>query len=128
MSAHHYSGGAVTIMQLALGDVTERPFPELLNEVVLEPIGMSNSTFEQPLPPDRDENATRAHSHRGQAMGPKWHVYPELAAAGLWTTPTDLAKFAIEVQKSLWRRSEQRLVPDHNQRDAQSPSASETMR
>ena len=101
MSAHHYSGGAVTIMQLALGDVTERPFPELLNEVVLEPIGMSNSTFEQPLPPDRDENATRAHSHRGQAMGPKWHVYPELAAAGLWTTPTDLAKFAIEVQKSL---------------------------
>jgi CubicO group peptidase (beta-lactamase class C family) len=101
MTASHYSGGGVTILQLALTDVIGRSYPEILQEYVLEPIGMTQSTFEQPLSPERDKNATRAHDGEGQAMGVKWHVYPELAAAGLWTTPTDLAKFAIEVQKSL---------------------------
>ncbi len=101
MTAFHYSGGAVTMMQLALTDAVGQPFAEYLENTVLNPIGMSDSTFEQPLSPESDANATRAHDGRGRAMGPKWHVYPELAAAGLWTTPTDLAKFAIEVQKSL---------------------------
>jgi CubicO group peptidase (beta-lactamase class C family) len=30
----------------------------------------------------------------------RWHVYPEMAAAGLWTTSGDLARFAIGVQRS----------------------------
>jgi CubicO group peptidase (beta-lactamase class C family) len=81
------------------------PYADLLQEMVLEPIGMSTSTFQQPLPVDRDRNAARAHGISGLAMGPKWHVYPELAAAGLWTTSTDLAKFAIEVQLSYQNRS-----------------------
>jgi len=101
MTAFHYSGGGVTIMQLALTDVIGRPYSEILQEYVLRPIGMTQSAFEQPLSPERDKNAARAHDGKGQAMGAKWHVYAELAAAGLWTTPTDLAKFAIEVQKSL---------------------------
>lgn len=95
-----YSGGGVTVMQVALSDARRRPFPEILQDDVLGPIGMANSTFEQPLSPEWDRNATRAHDSEGRAMGPKWHVYPELAAAGLWTTATDLARFAIEVQKS----------------------------
>ncbi len=101
MSAFHYSGGGVTILQLAVTDVIGRPYAEILQEYVLGPVGMTRSTFEQPLSPERDNNAARAHDGEGQAMGAKWHVYPELAAAGLWTTPTDLATFAIEVQKSL---------------------------
>ena len=101
MTAFHYSGGGVTVLQLLLTDVLNKPYPEILQEYVLEPVGMIQSIFEQPLSPARDKNAARAHDGGGKAMGPKWHVYPELAAAGLWTTPTDLAKFAIEVQKSL---------------------------
>ena len=66
---------------------------------------MTRSFFEQPLSPERDKNAARAHDGRGEAMDAKWHVYPELAAAGIWTTPTDLAKFAVEVQKSLHNES-----------------------
>ena len=98
LSAMKYSGGGVTVMQLALTDAVGRPFPEILEEYVLGPIGMHNSAFEQPLTAERDRNAARAHDGSGNAMDAKWHVYPELAAAGLWTTSTDLAEFAIEVQ------------------------------
>ena len=73
---------------------------------MLGPIGMTNSAYEQPLPPERDRACgARAQRRAGRAMDAKWHVYPELAAAGLWTTPTDLAKFAIEMQKALRGRS-----------------------
>jgi CubicO group peptidase (beta-lactamase class C family) len=98
LTGQKYSGGAVTIAQLALTDAVGRPYPDLLQEWVLKPIGMTRSGFDQPLTPERDRNAARAHNGRGAAMDAKWHVYPELAAAGLWTTPTDLARFAIEVQ------------------------------
>ena len=100
MSLMEYSGGGVTVMQQALSDALGRPFAEILRDEVLGPIGMDRSTFQQPLPPELDANAARAHSREGEAMGPKWRVYPELAAAGLWTTPSDLARFAIEVQRS----------------------------
>jgi CubicO group peptidase (beta-lactamase class C family) len=111
LTASHYSGGGVTIMQLALIDIIGRPYTEILQEYVLGPIGMTQSTFEQPLSVERDKNAARAHDCKGKAMGAKWHVYPELAAAGLWTTPTDLAKFAIEVQKSLRGEANNVLSP-----------------
>ncbi len=100
LAAMHYSGGGTTIMQLALADVFAQPFPDLMRATVLEPVGMTSSTFEQPLPPDRDANAARAHAG-GRALGdPKWHVYSAMAAAGLWTNARDLARFAIEVQKA----------------------------
>lgn len=100
LTAMHYSGGGTTIMQLALTDVFGEPFPDLMRKTVLEPVGMTTSTFEQPLPPDRDANAARAHAG-GRALGDaKWHVYSAMAAAGLWTNARDLARFAIEVQKA----------------------------
>jgi len=104
-SAAKYSGGGVTLLQLALMDALGKPFPEIMQSLVLGPIGMTHSAFEQPLSPERDRHATRAHSGGGRAMDTKWHVYPELAAAGLWTTPTDLATFAIEIQKASLGRS-----------------------
>jgi CubicO group peptidase (beta-lactamase class C family) len=100
MTLMEYSGGGVTLMQLALSDARKRPFADIMRDDVLRPIGMTNSTYEQPLPPGRDRNAARAHDNQGRSRGAKWHVYPEMAAAGLWTTPSDLARFAIEVQKS----------------------------
>ena len=101
LAAMHYSGGGTTIMQLALTDVRGEPFPDLMRRTVLQPVGMTRSTFEQPLPPALDANAARGHRGDGQPMGTaKWHAYAALAAAGLWTTATDLARFAIEVQES----------------------------
>jgi CubicO group peptidase (beta-lactamase class C family) len=93
-----YSGGGTTLMQLALTDLTGKPFAELMQEKVLGPLGMTNSSFEQPPVGDLAERTARAHDGQGKAMNAKWHVYPEQAAAGLWTTPSDLARFAIEVQ------------------------------
>jgi CubicO group peptidase (beta-lactamase class C family) len=110
-AAAKYSGGGVTMMQLALTDALGKPFPEIMQSLVLGPIGMMHSAYDQPLSADRDRNATRAHSGGGRAMDTKWHVYPELAAAGLWTTPTDLAKFAIEIQKAALGRSSRVLSP-----------------
>jgi CubicO group peptidase (beta-lactamase class C family) len=100
LTSFEYSGGGFTVIQLALSDARGRPFADVMRDDVLLPAGMSHSTFEQPLAPARDRNAARAHDREGRAQGPKWHVYPELAAAGLWTTPSDLARFAIEIQKS----------------------------
>jgi CubicO group peptidase (beta-lactamase class C family) len=105
MTLMEYSGGGVTLMQQALSDARKRPFADIMRDDVLRPLGMTRSTFEQPLPASFDQNAARAHSGQGKAMGPKWHVYPEQAAAGLWTTPSDLARFLIEVERAASGRS-----------------------
>ena len=100
MTFYEYSGGGVTVMELALSDVRRRPFVDLMQDGVLTPIGMTRSSYTQPISPQHNNNAARAHDNNGDSRGPKWHVYPEHAAAGLWTTPTDLARLIIEVQRS----------------------------
>ncbi|MFN8060440.1 MAG: serine hydrolase domain-containing protein [Vicinamibacterales bacterium] len=113
---YEYSGGGVTILQLALTEATATPFADFVQKSVLAPIGMSMSCYCQPLPADKDRNAARATGwavNQDTAIGrggAKWHVYPELYAAGLWTTPTDLARFMIEVQQSLAGRSNKVLT------------------
>ncbi len=101
LMASQYSGGAVQIEQLALTDATGMPFAKIMHDWVLAPIGMKHSSFEQPLPLNKQSNTARAHGPDGKGMGPRWHVYPEQAAAGLWTTAADYALFMIEVQKTL---------------------------
>ena len=96
-----YSGGGLTVMQLALSDVEKKPFPEILREKVLEPTGMTSSSYEQTMPPDRLKLAASGHDAGGKVIEGKRFIYPEMAAAGLWTTPSDLAKFAIEVGRSV---------------------------
>jgi CubicO group peptidase (beta-lactamase class C family) len=95
-----YSGGGVTIEQQLVIDVTGKPFPQFMRETVLDKIGMAESTYEQPLPPARAAMTATGTRADGSLIPGKWHIYPEMAAAGLWTTPTDLAKFAIEIALS----------------------------
>ena len=105
LTSFKYSGGGVTLVQLLMTDAMKRPFDQMMRDTVLVPLGMTNSVYEQPLSAERDRHAARAHDRNGAARDVKWHVYPELAAAGLWTTSPDLARFGIEIQKSLQGRS-----------------------
>ncbi len=95
-----YSGGGFVVAQQLMIDVAATPFPELVRKLVLEPAGMTSSTFEQPLPQNRQAQAAAGHRSDGKPVAGQWHVYPEIAAAGLWTTPTDLARFAIEIRRA----------------------------
>ena len=92
-----YSGGGVTIEQLVMTDVTGKAFPALMKELILDKAGMTDSTYEQPLPKTWQARTATGTYGDGKSVHGKWHIYPEMAAAGLWTTPTDLAKFAIEI-------------------------------
>jgi CubicO group peptidase (beta-lactamase class C family) len=97
-----YSGGGYVVMQQMVEDVTGKPFAQFMDETVLKPLGMVSSTYSQPLPDDRAVRAAKGYSgFFGNAVKGGWHVYPELAPAGLWTTPGDLARFAIGIQRSV---------------------------
>jgi CubicO group peptidase (beta-lactamase class C family) len=100
-----YAGGGTTIMQLALMDIEKKPFPQIAKETVLDPLQMTNSTYNQPLPADWLKRAAAGYRPDGSEVEGKRHTYPEMAAAGLWTTPIELAKFAIEIQLSLQGKS-----------------------
>ena len=95
-----YSGGGTTIVQLMLVDQLRKPFPQIMQETVIGPLKLEESSYEQPQPRERAARAASGHRRDGKVVEGKWHIYPEMAAAGLWTTPTDLALVAIEMCES----------------------------
>jgi CubicO group peptidase (beta-lactamase class C family) len=111
-TTYRYSGGGYIIMQLLLTDVTGRSFEQLAREMVLQPAGMSSSTFEQPLPESLHSRAAVGHHSNGYPIKGCWHTLPEQAAGGLWTTPTDLASFMIELWRSFHGLSDN-MLPGH---------------
>lgn len=96
-SQWRYSGGGYCVIQQLLNDVTGKSFEAFMQETVLSPLGMKDSTYEQPLPEKLQNRAAVGLLITGIPVEGKWHTYPEMAAAGLWTTPTDLAMFVIEL-------------------------------
>lgn len=98
---YRYAGGGYVVAQAALRDLTGEPTAQFLREFVLEPLGMRHSSFEQPLPASRAAEVALPHRADGSAVAGGPHVYPEMAAAGLWTTPSDLARYALKIQAAL---------------------------
>ncbi len=96
-SRWRYSGGGTTVLQLAMIDATGEAFPGLMKRLVLDPMGMAHSTYEQPLPAALAGREAAGHGIDGSLVTGRWHTYPEMAAAGLWTTPTDLMRWALGV-------------------------------
>src|SRR5919199_4761398 len=81
-------------------DATGTPFPDLMHRLVFEPLGMDHSSYDQAYPERRPGAAAAGHSLGGAPVDGKWRVIPEMAGAGLWTTPTDLARLALEIQRA----------------------------
>ena len=100
-SAPNYSGGGTTIAQQLAVDVSGEAFPPFMQQTILGPLGMNDSTFEQPLPESLWPRAANGYYPDGKPVHCGWHVYPTMAAAGLWTTATDLARFVIAIQNAL---------------------------
>jgi CubicO group peptidase (beta-lactamase class C family) len=96
-SSTRYSGGGVVVEQLVLTDVTGEPFSRLARERVFLPLHMEDSTFEQPLPEEIRARAARGHDEDGRELPGGWHIGPEMAAGWMWTTATDLMRWAMAI-------------------------------
>lgn len=96
-----YSNGGYVVVEQAMTDVSGIAFPKLMENLVLRPFGMKHSTYQQPLPAHRLAEIAMPYRWDGSAVKGGPHVYPELAPSGLWTTPSDLASFAIGMQRAL---------------------------
>ncbi len=96
-----YSGGGFTVVQQAMMDSTKESFDQTLDRLVIAPLNMRNSAFSQPLALALRDNAAAGHDGKAAVIPGLYRTHPELAAAGLWTTSNDLAKFAQGIQKAL---------------------------
>jgi CubicO group peptidase (beta-lactamase class C family) len=107
-----YSGGGTTISQLIVTDVTNEAYDKFMQKNVLLPLGMKSSSFTQPPDPKYARRLATGYRADGNEVRGKYHVYPEQAAAGLWTTPSDLCKYVIETQLAWEGKSSKVLTPE----------------
>jgi CubicO group peptidase (beta-lactamase class C family) len=108
----NYSGGGVTISQLIVMDVTHQPYDIFMQKNVLDPLGMTSSSYTQPPPESKKELLATGYKADGKEVAGKYHIYPEQAAAGLWTCPVDLCNYIIETQLSYKGKSSKVLTPE----------------
>ena len=97
-SIWRYSGGGYTVMEKVVEDVSGLSLDDYMSKNILNPIGMKNSTYQQPIAKEFQNNISAAYDRNGNLIKGLWNNYPEQAAAGLWTTPSDLAMYCIEIQ------------------------------
>ena len=100
-----YSGGAYTLAELALQDLYNDEFSNIMKEWILEPVGMKYSEFTQPLPASKSNQVAKGHTPSGDVLDGGWRNHPEQAAAGLWSNATDMAQFLIEIYRAYHGKS-----------------------
>lgn len=100
-----YSGGGFMALQKCTENITETDFADFMENYVLSPIGMEDSTFRQ----DADENLAKGYTENAKPVTGGHMLMPEQAAAGLWTTANDMARFGIHIQNIL--RGKNGLIP-----------------
>lgn len=108
----NYSGGGTTISQLILMDITHQPYDVFMKKNVLDPLGMTQSSYTQPPSSEKASLLATGYHADGLEVPGKFHIYPEQAAAGLWTNPVDLCKYIIETQLAYQGKSSKVLSPE----------------
>lgn len=98
---YQYSGGGTMISQLMLMQVSGQAYDKYMAQTVFRPLGMKNTFFTQPPPAQRKKQLATGYGADGKEIPGKYPILLEQAAGGLWTTPTDLCNFIIELQKVL---------------------------
>ena len=107
-----YSGGGTIISQMIIMDVTHQPYAEYMQKNVLDPLGMTSSSYQQPPSDKLKELLATGYQADGKEVKGKYHIYPEQAAAGLWTNPTDLCKYVIETELAFLGKSGKVISPE----------------
>lgn len=99
LGQYQYSGGGVVVLQKLITEIEAAPYEDVVARRVLEPLGMSNSSMRQPLQSIKGKLAS-GHTIDGDVIRMDYFIYPEMAAAGLWTTPADLARMLMAMLDS----------------------------
>lgn len=107
-----YSGGGYVIVQMALEDTFKKPIGELAREYIFAPLGLKNTTMIQPDEKGFPTNVALVHDENEKVIRTGLPITPQVGASGMWSTPTDLAKIAIEMQNAL--RNKNNKVISHN--------------
>jgi CubicO group peptidase (beta-lactamase class C family) len=105
-------GGGITISQEIISSITKEAYDKYELKNVLQPVGMTNSFFTQPPPSNRMTQLATGYRPDGREIQGKFDIYPEMAAAGLWTNPTDLCRFIIELQLAYEGKSK-KVISQH---------------
>ncbi|MFO1055895.1 MAG: serine hydrolase domain-containing protein [Dongiaceae bacterium] len=103
-SGYLYSGGGYEIVEALVQDAARQPFAQAARQLVLQPAGMMDSQFAQPLPAALAQRAARGFDRQGREVPGGWRVMPELGAAGLWTTAADLAQLLVNLMRCYQRQ------------------------
>jgi CubicO group peptidase (beta-lactamase class C family) len=106
---YSYSGGGYVVMQEILEEITQEKFSDLARERIFNPLQMKSSTYKLMWPKKASANASVGHTDNGKVVLGNWHLLPESTAAGLWSTPSDLAHFIIEIQNNFNGKSNKLL-------------------
>jgi CubicO group peptidase (beta-lactamase class C family) len=119
-TVYRYSGGGYEVAEALMIDTMKSPFPELLSSLVLKPAGMARSSFAQPLPADLEDQAVPGHLADGTELPGGYHLFPEHAAAGLWSTPGDLAGLLLLIGRA-WRGESSLFLKPQTAREMLTP-------
>ena len=117
---YSYSGTGYVVLQQLMVDISDQPFDTFMAAQVLRPLGMARSTYANPIPRSLQPAAAMGHYSGGERMPVGYRVGPESAVGGLWTTPSDIARYIIEMQQ--WQAGSRRgLISQDMTRQMLSP-------
>ena len=111
-SEWRYSGGGYIIAQQIIEDVTGKPFPDVVEELVLRPLGMNRTFYRARLDDSLIQDAAMGHTADGSMLSGGYRVMPEYGAgAGLWSTPSDLARLGCSIMRARAGSGDEPITP-----------------